>query len=272
MALLLAMYQKMRLIREKNQATYDLTKYSSKLDRVTKNIERVQKRYTSLFAQLDSQAKQMQSNATVQLQNMAGIGNNCVNINSYSGMNGFIYNVMSDIFKNGITGRKDRDGQPLDDIKLGSDLFKRMYTEYMQNGGQFAKVYKEGADGKKTTEFETDENGNPKYQGGYSHEEVQAFFQAYQAGQMQQTQAQNWVNNATQQYGNNVSIWLENAKAQLEAEQDAVLEPLNYQETMWELEKTQAEAKLKRINDQLDSYDQLVSQESEKSAPTFGLR
>lgn len=272
MALLLAMYQKMRLIREKNQATYDLTKYSSKLDRVTKNIERVQKRYTSLFAQLESQAKMMQSNATVQFQNIAGIGNNCVNPNNYTGMNGFIYGVMSKMFSQNITGRKDQDGNPLDDIELGSDLFKKMYAEYMQNGGQFAKVYKVGDDGKKTTEVETDDNGNPKYEGGYSHEQVQAFFQAMQTGQMQQQQAQTWVQNQTQQYGNNVSIWLENAKAQLEAEQDAALEPLNYQETMWELEKTQADNKFKRINAQIESYDQLVSQESEKSAPTFGLR
>ena len=53
---------------------------------------------------------------------------------------------------------------------------------------------------------------------------------------------------------------------------DMALEPLSYQETMLELEKTQADAKLKRINDQLESYDQLVSSEGEKTAPTFGLR
>ena len=42
MALLLAMYQKMRLTREKNQAQFDLTKFSSKYSRVQKNIERQQ--------------------------------------------------------------------------------------------------------------------------------------------------------------------------------------------------------------------------------------
>lgn len=277
MALLLAMYQKMRLIREKNQATYDLTKYSSKLDRVTKNIERVQKRYTSLFAQLESQAKMMQSNATMFFQQAAGLGmnnfgGNVLNPQGFGGMNGFVYGVMQNMFNSNITGRKDADGNALPDIELGSDLFKKMYAEYMQNGGQFAKVYEKGDDGKKTTNVVTDENGNPTYESGYSHEQVQAFFQAQQAGQMQQQQAQMWVQNANQQYGNNVSIWLEAAKAQLEAEQDAALEPLNYQETMWELEKTQADNKLKRINAQLESYDQLVSQESEKSAPTFGLR
>lgn len=265
MALLLAMYQKMRLIREKNQVTLDLTKYSSKLDRVTKNIEKVQKRYTSLFAQLESQAKMMQSNANVMFQNMAGLGTNSVNLNNYTGMNGFVYNVMANMFKSDITDRKDADGNALPNIQLGSDLFKRMYTEYMQNGGKFIPELDEN---KKQV---YDDNNNPKYK-NFSYEEVQAFFQAQQTAQMQQQQAQMWVQNTNQQYGNNVSIWLEAAKAQLEAEQDATLEPLSYQETMWELEKTQADNKLKRINAQLESYDQLVSQESEKTAPTFGLR
>ena len=265
MALLLAMYQKMRLIREKNQVTLDLTKYSSKLERVTKNIERVQKRYTSLFAQLDSQAKMMQSNATVMFQNIAGLGMGSVNLNNYTGMNGFTYNIMSNMFKQNITGRKDADGNALPDITLGSDLFKRMYTEYMSNGGRFLPEL--DADKKQVY----DENNNPKYK-SFTYEQVQAFMQAQQTAQMQQQQAQMWVQNANQQYGNNVSIWLEAAKARLETEQDAALEPLSYQETMWELEKTQADNKLKRINSQLESYDQLVSTESEKTAPTFGLR
>ena len=50
MAILLAMYQKMRLTREKNQATFDLTKYSSKLSRVQKNIKRQQELFTSKLA------------------------------------------------------------------------------------------------------------------------------------------------------------------------------------------------------------------------------
>ena len=69
----------------------------------------------------------------------------------------------------------------------------------------------------------------------------------------------------------NVSIWLDIEKAKLEEQQDAELAPLQYQETMWELEKEQAELKLKRINAQLETYDQLLSQETEKSAPKFGL-
>ena len=106
MALLLAMYQKMKLIREINQDTLKLTRITSKIDRVTKNIERTQKRFTSLFAQLDQQAKMMQSNATMVFQGMAGLGmNNFANSTNpygFTGMNGFVYGVMRNMFQNNI--------------------------------------------------------------------------------------------------------------------------------------------------------------------------
>lgn len=257
MALLLAMYQKMRLIREKNQVTLDLTKYSSKLDRVTKNIERVQKRYTSLFAQLESQAKMAQSQATMMFQNMAGLGSNCTGLNNYSGMNGFVYNVMGQMLTAG--GYKYKDGDTECELPgMDKQKIQEMMNEYMANGKFLPK------------KGEDDKYIEGQYE-NYEPQEVAAFMSAMRAGQMQQQQAQMWVQNSTQAYGNNVSIWLEAAKAQLEAEQDAALEPLNYQETMWELEKEQADAKLQRINANLETYNQLCSQEAKNSAPTFGL-
>ena len=285
MALLLAMYQKMRLIREKNQVTLDLTKYSSKLDRVTKNIERVQKRYTSLFAQLDQKAKMMQSNATLYFQNMTGLGTNSVNPYNYTGSNQFVYQTMQSILQNGYNyslGTTDSDNKPeYGTYNFSMEKFATMWAHYQQNG-KFVPKTEKGADDK-YTEVKikysdigiTDDNWKDKecydYE-GFNAMDVQAFTAAMQQAQMQQQQAQMWVQNANQQYGNNVSIWLEAQKAQLEAEQDAALEPLNYQETMWELEKNQAEAKLERIKANLESYNSLLSEESQNTAPKFGLR
>ena len=73
------------------------------------------------------------------------------------------------------------------------------------------------------------------------------------------------------QYESNVSIWLDAQKAALEAEQDAMLEPLNYEETMLELEKEQKDTRLQRINEEIETYKQLVSQEVKNTTPTFGL-
>lgn len=62
---------------------------------------------------------------------------------------------------------------------------------------------------------------------------------------------------------------IEQIKAKMKME---ALEPLNYSETMRELEKSNTEEKLKRIIAELESYDQLLSDEAEKTAPTFNLR
>lgn len=258
MALLLAMYQKMRLIREKNQLTLDLTKYSSKLDRVTKNIERVQKRYTSLFSQLESRAKCMQSQATMAFQNMAGLGCNSVNPMNYTGVNGFVMNYAGNMMQQAATIMVD--GKETKFAGINANKFQSLMTEYIQNGKLLPKP-------------------DPKNKGKYidgefkncTAVEAAAFTQALQAGQMMQQQAQMWVQQNTQNYQNNVSIWLDAEKARLEAQQDAMLEPLQYEETMMELEKEQADQKLKRINAQIESYDQLVSQEAQNSAPKFGL-
>ncbi len=69
----------------------------------------------------------------------------------------------------------------------------------------------------------------------------------------------------------NVDIGLEAAKSQLEYEKNEEPETLKYSEIMWELERNADSAKLKIINAQLESYEQLVSEESEKT-PTFQLR
>lgn len=263
MALLLAMYQKMRLIREKNQLVLDQTKVSSKLTRVQKNIERVQKRYTSLFANLDSQAKMMQSQAKVGIQGLFGLGTNSVNPYDYSGINGFVYGVMGKMFANDWTGRTDAQGNALPDVPLGQDLLQRMMNEYMSNGGKF--IPELDADNKQVYE-----NNQPKYK-NFTADQIACFTQAMQNGKMAQQQAQFNAQQMTTQYESNVSIWLDAQKAALEAEQDAMLEPLNYEETMLELEKEQKDTRLQRINEEIETYKQLVSQEVKNTTPTFGL-
>lgn len=260
MALLLAMYQKMRLIREKNQLTLNLTQYTSKLDRIQKNIERTNKRYTSLFAQLESQAKQMKNNFNLSIRDAFGLGANQVDPMNYSGINGFVYQIMSGMLQAGGYTYKDKDGNETP-VQMTQQEVQEMMNEYMANGGKFLP--------------KEDVNNPGKYiQGEYqkwSPAQVSAFMTAMRTAQMKQQQASINISTATGQYENNVSIWLEAQKAQLEAEQDAALDALSYEETMMELDKTQAEAKLQRLNAQIQTYDQLCSTEAQNSAPKFGL-
>lgn len=259
MAVLLAMYQKMRLIREINQDTLNLTKISSKINRVSKNIEKVQKHYTGLIAQLDKQAQMMQSQATVMFQNMAGLGTNSVNLNNFTGMNGYVCNIIGQMLSQGGFKYKDADGAEQTLAGMSDADIQAMMNEYMSNGGQF--IHKKDGDTYLQNEYEN-----------FAPEQVAAFTQAMRMGQMQQQQAQLQVQNASQQYSTNVSIWLEAAKAEIEAQQDAALEPLNYEDTMLQLEKEQLDARLQRLRAEKESYDSLVSEESKNMAPSFGLR
>lgn len=269
MALLLKMYQQMKLIREKNLTELALTQATSKKDRVTKNIEKVQKRYTSLFANIDAQAKQMQSQAKLMFQNMYGLGsgyiNNYLDPSSFSGLNGFVTNLMGQMLVGGFN-YKDKDGKQ-QNFKMESGRYQEMLTEYMQKGG-FEPKYEEDKDGNKVIKKEND---NIVYVNGWKPEEVAFFNQAMQNAKMQQQQAQMACSNMSQQYDTNVAVWQEAAKAQLEAEQDAAIEPLTYQETMWDLEKNQLEVKLKRIESDLDAYKQSVDKEAQDASPKFGV-
>ena len=261
MALLLAMFQKMRITRELNEYTLKDAKISSKKSRIQKNIERTTKRYTSLIAQIDSQAKMMASQAKMMFNQQ--IGMDMMNSNPYSGMSVFVMNAMGSMLAKDITGRKDAQGNELPDIEMNSDIYNSMMTEYMQNGRFLPKK----------AEDYTDEN--PKYETNayenWTPEQVQAFNQAMRSAQMQQQQAQMWAQQQASNFDQNVSIWAEARKAELEAEQDAALEPLNYEDTMIDVEKEAIEARLTQLRAEKESYDQLCKEEAKNSAPTFGL-
>lgn len=261
--MLLAMFQKMRLIREKNQLVLEQSQFSSKLSRIEKNIERTQKRYTSLFAQIDSQAKMMQSQATVMFQGMWGLGANSVNPYNYSGMNGFVMNSMAQLlFGNNAPGVQigTNDDGSAKYGHLDENTFNAMMNFYSTNCG--------------IPSYKT-EDGEVRYGSAdgdnWTQEEFQIFNAAKNMATQQQQYAQYQSQQMSQQYANNVSIWTEAQKAQLEAEQDAALEPLNYEQTMLELEKEQKDMRLKRIEAELQRYNELCSKEAENAAPSFGL-
>ena len=75
----------------------------------------------------------------------------------------------------------------------------------------------------------------------------------------------------SQNYQNNVSIWLEAAKEQLEAEQDAALAPLEMEQTDMELEKESVETQLAYAKERLQSIEQACNEETKNAAPKFGL-
>ena len=76
MALLLAMYQQAKLTREIGSLTLQQTQIDRKIDRIQTNIKNTQKRYQSLFTQLETRAKNMtnQANSMYSQMSMGGLG------------------------------------------------------------------------------------------------------------------------------------------------------------------------------------------------------
>lgn len=281
MALMLAMYQKMRLIREKNQATLDVTKYSSKVNRVAKNIERVQKMFTSRKAKLDAQAKMMTSRAKTIFQQMSGLTmNNPAYLNNYQGYmaggygsnNAYIQNQIAYFMNNGVPIKWNDENDhtkgwtPATDgstVPFSSDTKDILYGMYQSGQLNYLALNED-----KTGYEYKDKDGVTQTLG---RDDVDLFRAVVGVANQNYSMANMQLNQASADYEQNVSIWLEAATTQLEEEQDAALEPLNYEQTMLELEKEQAEMKLKRIEAELQSYTQLCDKEAQNMAPKFGL-
>lgn len=273
MAMLLAMFQKMRLIREKNQLVLEQSQYSSKLSRIEKNIERTQKRYTSLFTQLEQRAKTMQNQAKIGLQNMFGMGANSFNPYNYTGITTNVYNNVGQMLmqKNAYKYKESANGDYKYLEAFTQPQYEAMMAYYMQNG-TFNKIYEKDSDGNYDSSKPTGRLGNPNDTNQQWTEHQVAFFnQALQQAKMQQQQQQTMCQQLCTDYDTNISIWLEAQKAELEAQQDAALDPLNYEQTMLELDKELKDQRLTRINAELERYNELCKQEAQNSAPSFGL-
>lgn len=268
MALLLAMYQKMKLIREKNQLVLEQSQVSSKLTRVQKSIERVQKMYKSREASLDSIAKRMTSSASLFFKTNLGLGANDVNTNMYNfGLN-FNNTIVTSTMQAALTTSKDKGGAGWDQQKL-TDVMS-----YFQScGGNPQPLYSEpDAEGKRTPKYAADGKTQLYCESPeITATDIAQFRRAMSFGNQELNNRQNTCLQLDQQYQNNVSIWLEAQKSALEDEQEAALEPLNYEETMLELDKEQKDMRLKRIEAEIESYKSLVDNEVKNSTPTFGL-
>ncbi len=264
MAMLMLFYQKMRKTREYNQAVLEQTKFGTKTSRIETNIKNVQKMYEGRLKRVQQTAQRMQSSASVFFQRMAGLDSNNVNINmmGFNGLTGYVLNAT----KGMLVGKdiKDKDKNVLG--KIDEDRFNEMMQAYIRRGSNYF-MYEFGDDGQPVK----DDNDETKYKTLYKDWEVTAFKDALQYAQTQQSMVQQEVANTTQQYQNNVSIWLEAMEAQIEAEQDAALEPLEYEQTMMELDKAACDQKVTRLKSELDSYTQACEQEAKDSAPKFGL-
>ena len=215
--------------------------------------------YSSKMSELESQAKMAQSQFSVWIQQATGLGTMGLHPMNFGAAGGISMFIMNGLAAWAGQGTKDKDGNEIVSKQKAEEMFKAF-----QQGG-FQKNVDENGNPIKGAEWK-DINGNP-----YSAQQYQAFQGAYTHVQQMQNMAQMQVQQMSSQYQSNVSIWLEAAKEQLEAEQDAALAPLEMEETDIELDNQSCEAQLADAKARLESVKQACSEGIKDSAPTFGL-
>ena len=266
MAFLMLLHEKMRLQRKVNKLTLRELKMSSRKERITKNISRVQKMYSSKMSQLEKQASILQKQFTVGIQNSMGLGTQNQMFNPYGGggITSFVANQLGNFLSNGGQPITDAKGNTIADFNKDGRIQQMMQDYY---SGGFKPVYdKEG---------DTSASNIKEYEGlsgnKYTKDEYACFQRALNAAQQQQSQAQMMCQQMSSNYESNISVWLEAQKAQLEAEQDMALAPLEAEETDMDLEKESCEAQLADAKARLESIKQACSEGIKDSAPSFGL-
>lgn len=218
MAMLLAMFQKMRLTREYNRETLNLTRFSSKVDRIAKSIKNVQKMYAAKIKTLEQQAK------------------------------------------------------------LGTSIFKYSMNNQYSSANMLAAIMSKSAsksiwDAMQNNKIKYDENTQKYTLSGkeISKETMDTYNSEYQKAQLQVSYNQQQVSMQCQAQEQYVQAQLEAAKEQIEMEQEMALEPLEYEQTMMELDKEASEERCQRLKAEIESYDQLLKEETKNAAPKFGL-
>ena len=253
--------------------------------------------YESKIAKLDSQAQLMIKRSKPLFQQMSGL---TVNNGAYLNPGNYQYGAYNtNAFEQQRLEYYLQNGAPLtwlnegDDLPDGSGTAKKSgwyndpdgKAEWTGDYQQLLELYRAG--GWNAITKNKDENGN-LIEGAeyiYKHKDsegnddsIEISERDYKLFGMMAGQARNdystammWNQQVSSDYESNVSIWLEAEKARLEAEQDEALEPLNYQQTMWELDKNAAEAKLERIKQEREAYAKLRQEDGRDHAPKFGL-
>ena len=139
MAFLLLLHEKMRLKRQVNKLTLKQLRYGNRLDRMTKNISRVQKMYSSKMTQLEKQAQMMQSQASVFFRNQMGLGMENQAFNPWNmsggGITSFVLNQMGGMLNSGqIKVNPTADNKDGTAVKIEPDIFQQMLQDYYTTG------------------------------------------------------------------------------------------------------------------------------------------
>ncbi len=272
MSYLLALCEQFRLQRKISTLTAKQIRASHRKERMTKQIERVQKMYQKRHKKVQDMAQLMQKQFQLGIQNKFGLGTN--GWNPMMGMagqlnNGCFYQALASVLGSSKdVYAKDKDG---------NDTSQKIFTNLTQEQFNAIQIEEQaGTLSSKKTYIDGNESNTDKYnikygEGQYTWDQINTYQQAKSMAQQATYTIQNNANNMTTMFGNNVSVWLEAAEAELEAQEDAEVMPLQEQELEWDLESQSADVQLADCKERLERIKQLVQDGTKNNAPTFGL-
>jgi len=255
-------FELMRVKREYNAESRNQLAITQKMNRMQKQIDRTTKYYTSLFTQLESQAKCMQNNANMYYQSLTG----GYAFNGNPTGCGTLGTFISQIFSKGdfTYSTKDSNGNAVTGATINETQFNTMMDIYNSNYGS----WKDPADNTKWNS----QLSSMFPSGDEAIQKAITAFTAVRTGATQmQTQMNGWTSMMSNMFQNGVSSWLECQKAALEAEQDQVLDALNYEETMLECDQTASKTRCEELKAEKESLQQELSERVKEDAPGFGL-
>ena len=250
MAFLMLLHEKMKLQRKYNKLTLKQLRNGNLLSRMENKIKKREKYYSKLEKQLETQANAMKNNMKMQISNMMGLGMNSVNLNNPYGSSAAALQIF--------TSWKGKN--PLDngatDIK-NPEFVKAVMMGAVGMDGD--KYYMYGSDGKldKTKEYDKTAYENAQRIISCANSQV-----SMMQGQCQAMQAN---------YENQVSIWLDYQKEQLDAQQEWEMDLLAEEQNDYEMEKTCIESELEMVKERKQAIEQQLGEAIKDSAPKFGL-
>ncbi len=245
-AFLMLLHESMRLGRQMNKLTLRQLRNGNLLSRIKNKITKRQKYYSRLEKNLETQANMMKNSMKMYFSNMMGLGANSFNPYNPYGNIAAAWNIASSWTKSPIDG-VTYDPKQLEALMKGN-LFR------VKDGENY--VFKDGAG--KIVDGMTDD----KFQ---VLEKLQSY--ANQGVQQMQYQCQQYQQN----YENNISIWLDYQRQQLDAQQEYEMDMLAEEENDYEMEKTSIEAEMELIKERKETIKQQLGEAAKDSAPKFGL-
>ena len=255
MAFLLLLYEKLSLQRKYNKLTLEATRNSHRLDRVAKNIERVQKMYAKQETTLDQQSKNWSAMAKNSIWSSAGLNSNQMGFNPMNfGMGNGMSICQMQAMQQALTSNSELQK------KLGDGVFEKMMAEYQ--AGTLSKT-------------DTDPNvaaADRKYgTGQFTSDQYNAFMQLVGWAGQAESQVRMQANNAATQYDTSLNNYVARCKEQIDEEQELALAPLEALQTEYQLEKESIDMQMEQIKARLESVKQACSEGIKDSAPKFGL-